>query len=116
MRNLIRFREGRQLGLLGGGLGLGGYGQLQLVYYIRSDLSSNCQYTLFTTRILYIRLLYLMRLFQYSNCGGYGLGAIGGLGGGLGGGVGGGVGGGFSNYFSGGYRFAFICSLMNFIL
>ena len=72
--------------------------------------------TLFTTRILYIRLLYLMRLFQYSNCGGYGLGAIGGLGGGLGGGVGGGVGGGFSNYFSGGYRFAFICSLMNFIL
>ena len=58
---------------------------------------------LFTIRILYIRLLYLMRLLQYSNCGGYGLGGLG---------AAGGVGGGFSNYFSGGYRFTLIDSLM----
>ena len=38
LENSILLREGRHLGLLGGGLGLGGYGQLQLVYYIRSDL------------------------------------------------------------------------------
>ena len=62
-------REGRHIGLLGGGLGLGGGGYLQLVYY---------------ARILYIRLLYLMRLLQYSGCGC--------AGGGLGG---------FSNYFGG---------------
>ena len=37
-----------------------------------------------------------MRLLQFSNCGGYGLG-----------GLGAGLGGGFSNYFSGGYRFDF---------
>ena len=64
--------------------------------------------SLFTSRILYIRLLYLMRLLQYSNCGGYGLGGLGAAGG-----LGGGVGGGFSNYFSGGYRFASIGSLIS---
>ena len=70
--------------------------------------TANCQYyKLFTARILYIRLLYLMRLLQYSNCGGYGLGGLG---------AAGGVGGGFSNYFSGGYRFTFIDSLMNLTL
>ena len=73
--------------------------------------AANCQLSiankLFSARILYIRLLYLMRLLQYSNCGGYGLGGLG---------AAGGVGGGFSNYFSGGYRFTFIDSLMHLTL
>ena len=105
---IIWFREGRHLGLIGGGLGLGGFGQLQLVYYIRFDLLRKCvssemtwHYPGSSHRILYIRLIYLMRLLQFSNCGGYGLGGLGASG----------LGGGFSNYFSGGYRFVFPSAL-----
>ena len=71
--NHFVFRESRQLGLLGGGLG--GYGYVQLLYYCR---------------MLYIRLIYMMRLLQLSgSCGLCG----GGLGYGLGGGLGHGLGG-----------------------
>ena len=66
----IFYRESRQLSLLGAG-GLGGYGYIQLLYYCR---------------MLYIRLIYMMRLLQLS-------GSCGLCGGGLGYGLGGGLGG-----------------------